>query len=188
MALTTEVRLAAAKARHNPDNLCGAPTPNGKYPTCHRWAGARTTHKGEGYCWMHDKETPRAKIVDLTILSEEEAQDPEVLELKGEIKLARAKLEEANADNDLRTLALLMDTIRKMVQTKDKIERERRYLIPVSVAVNVARRLTEVVSKYLPPEQRWALKDEVTEVLRTELALDRTGAWSDPAARRARRG
>lgn len=33
--------------------LCGAKTPNGKYPTCHRTAGAGTTHKGVGHCSRH---------------------------------------------------------------------------------------------------------------------------------------
>jgi hypothetical protein len=37
--------------------LCGAKTPNGKYPTCHNVAGKGTKHKGTGRCSRHGGNT-----------------------------------------------------------------------------------------------------------------------------------
>jgi len=187
--ITDSMRIALAKARNDPSKICGAPAKGGKDGICHRWAGARTNHKGTGYCWLHDKQLPVAKPVDLVVLSEEESTDPEILELKGEIDLARQRLKELDYDDEGsdRTMALLLDTIRKLVQTKNKIEQERRYLIPVSVAVAMARKVTEIVAKYLPAEQRFALRDEIQAALKSQLAIDSAGRWVDPAARWARR-
>ncbi len=185
--ITDKVRIGLAKARNDPSRICGAPCKEGKDGICHRWAGARTNHKGVGYCWLHDKRLPVAEPVDLVELSSQELEDPEVLELRGEIALAREKVVEAEKEGDLRTLALLLDTIRKLVQTKNKIEQERRYLIPVSVAVTMAKKVTEIVARHLPVEQRFALRDEILAVLKSQLAVDNKGAWVDPAARWARR-
>lgn len=189
--ITDEMRRRLAEAREDPAKICGAPAKKGRGGICHRWAGARTSHKGTGYCYLHDKELPKAETVDLVLLSDQEAQDPEILELRKEIELARRMLaaettgesEEGEEGGNIRAVALLLDTIRKLVLTKNKIEQERRYLIPVSVAVNIARRLTELIGNYLPQEQRFALRDEVIGLLRAELALDNKGSWVDPAAR-----
>jgi len=189
--ITDEMRRKSIEARNDPSRICGAPAPKSRTGICRNWAGQRTNHKGTGYCWLHDTKLPGTEVVDLVVLSDQEAQDPEILELRREIQMARNKLrlyaEDSEDDSepagDLKTMALLLDTIRKLVMTKNKIEQDRRYLIPVSVAVNMAKRLTELISEYLPEEQRFALRDEVIELLRTELALDNKGAWVDPAAR-----
>lgn len=185
--ITDEMRRKSIEARNDPSRICGAPAPKSRTGVCRNWAGQRTNHKGTGYCWLHDTKLPGTQVVDLVVLSDQEAQDPEILELRREIQMARSKLrifmESDDPTGDLKIMALLLDTIRKLVLTKNKIEQDRRYLIPVSVAVNMARRLTELISEYLPEEQRFALRDEVIELLRTELALDNKGAWVDPAAR-----
>lgn len=192
--ITDEMRRKSAEARNDPSKICGAPAKKGKGGICHNWAGARTDHLGTGYCYRHDKQLAKVEAVDLVLLSEQESQDPEILELRREIELARGLLEaeggddseDGSGDVDIRAVALLLDTIRKLVLTKNRIELERRYLIPVSVAVNMARRLTELIGSYLPQEQRFALREEVITLLRTELALDSKGAWTDPAARWSR--
>jgi len=184
--ITDEMRRKSAEARNDPSKICGAPAKKGKGGICHNWAGARTDHLGTGYCYRHDKQLPKVEKVDLVLLSDQESQDPEILELRKEIEMARGMLEAAKNDNDLRGVAILLDTIRKLVQTKNTVEQQRRYLIPVSVAVNMAKRLTELIGNYLPQEQRFALRDEVIQLLRTELALDSKGAWTDPAARWSR--
>lgn len=183
--ITDEMRRKSIEARNDPSRICGAPAPKSRTGVCRNWAGQRTNHKGTGYCWLHDTKLPGTEVVDLVVLSDQEAQDPEILELRREIQMARDELRvmSTSEKGDLKAMALLMDTIRKLVQTKNKIEMDRRYLIPVSVAVNMAKHLTELISKYLPEEQRFALRDEVIELLRTELALDNKGAWVDPAAR-----
>lgn len=187
--ITAEMRRMSIEARDDPDKICGAPAPKSRTGICRNWAGQRTNHKGTGYCWLHDTKLPGTEVVDLVVLSDRESQDPEILELRREIQMARDELGAYNRGEagDIKTMALLLDTIRKLVLTKNKIELDRRYLIPVSVAVNMAKRLTELIAGYLPEEQRLALRDEVLELLRTELALDSKGAWTDPAARWSRR-
>lgn len=193
--ITKEMRLMSIKARDDPDKICGAPAPKSRTGICRNWAGQRTNHKGTGYCWLHDAKLLGTEVVDLVVLSDQESQDPEILELRREIQMARERLRvyayseddsEDEGGGDLKTMALLLDAIRKLVLAKNKIELDRRYLIPVSVAVNMAKRLTELIAGYLPEEQRFALRDEVLELLRTELALDSKGAWTDPAARWSR--
>lgn len=186
--ITAEMRRMSIEARDDPSKICGAPAPKSRTGICRNWAGQRTNHKGTGYCWLHDTKLPGTEVVDLVVLSDQESQDPEILELRREIQMARDELGAYNRGEagDIKTMALLLDTIRKLVQTKNKIELDRRYLIPVSVAVNMAKRLTELIAGYLPEEQRFALRDEVLELLRTELALDSKGAWTDPAARWSR--
>lgn len=187
-----KLRLKAEEARSDPKRICGHFAPNAPDGICHNWAGARTDHKGEGYCYLHDekhkeKSLAQAEAVDLVILSEEEMTDPEILELKHEIRLAREKLTEAQEANELRAISMFLENIRKLVDTKNKIELQRRYLIPVSVAVNAARRVTDVLAKHIPEEQRFAMRHEVLAALRIELATTADGTWLDPAADWARR-
>ncbi len=185
------VRQKAEEARKDPKRICGAFAPRSKDGICHNWAGARTDHKGTGYCWLHDKahekKISKARPVDLVSLSSEQLEDPDVLELKNEIKMVRERIQVAREEENDKLLALLLDTLRKLVDTKNKIELQRQYLIPVSVAVNAAKRVTDVIAKYLPEEQRYALRGEVAEALRIELATTPEGEWIDPVADWARR-
>lgn len=179
--VTEDMRKKAYSMRRNPDKICGAFAPTSEDGICRNWAGMRTDHPGTGKCWLHDKEE-KVETVDLLDRSDEYDHDPDILELRGEIETIRKYIkameimgEEEGVDID--GLVKLVESLRKLVSTKHQIEVQRNFLIPVTVAVNLARRISEIVSKYLPPEQRLALQGEVREALRIELAL---GKNSDP--------
>lgn len=189
--ITDSMREKARRMAQDPKNQCGAPSKTSPTGKCRNWAGARTNHKGTGYCWLHDRanQPERARPVDLVVLNSQYSGDPEILELAGEIDMIREKIQEVSTDPDadLQVLVKLTDNLRKLISTKNTIELQRRYLIPVSVVENVARRLTEIIAKRLPPEQRLALRDEVVAALRVELSLSNDGQWSDPGANWAQR-
>jgi len=189
--ITAEMRAKAKAARDDPNKTCGAPSPWSPTGKCRNWAGQGTDHVGTGYCHLHDG-APKPKAtqrVDLVDLSGRYGADPEVLELAGEIAKLRELLDSKteNPDRDLDVIVRLTNAVRQLVATKNTIELQRNYLIPVSIAVNVARRVTDVIARHLPPEQRLVLRDEIADVLRVELALDRDGRWADPAAQWAKR-
>lgn len=167
--VTEGMRKKAVAMRKERGKICGEHAPTKQDGICRNWAGLKTDHPGEGPCWMHDK-APVVERVDLEVRSQEYSKDADILELSGEIAMIREYIKTADGE-DLDSLVKLVESLRKLIATKHQIELQRNFLIPVTVAVNLARRISDIVSKYLPIEQRMALQGEVKEALKIELAI-----------------
>lgn len=167
--------------------ICGAPTTDGT--PCENKSGQRTKHKGRGVCWLHET-NPLAiipsknalKFIDVAFQSRvnELMLDDDLLNLRRDIAVARTLLERLESGQEwvpedkpkIEYYNQLLNTIGKLVERYEHIERERHGLVKVQVVLSVRDAFVDaIMCTIADPNTRMMLYDRLNADLRKTLPL-----------------
>ena len=170
--------------RHNHE-VCGARTKDGRI--CRNPAGHGTAHFGEGRCYLHDgrrggidRERSVARVIELACdprlrdRALELLEDPELLNLRRELAVLRARFERIQMrddDSDVERLARLAGTIGKLAERIWEMEHGRQHYLHVSVTHSIVGAFVDIAHRYIPdPGLRRAFSREVEKAIRQSLS------------------
>jgi len=160
--------------------ICGYVNPKtGKI--CKNPAGKGTIHFGEGRCYKHGgRNTKRLRLLEYVVdpqLREyafELLKDPELLNLRAELAVLKARFAQIKAkedDSDVLKLTRLAHAIRTTAQTIQEMEIGKQHYIHISVTATLVSAFADLGRKYIPDRaQRNAFARELEETIRKALA------------------
>jgi len=167
--------------------ICGAPTVDGT--PCENKSGQKTRHKGRGVCWLHET-NPIAiipsknalKFIDVAFQRRvgELMLDDDLLNLRRDIAVARTLLERLESGQEwvpedkpkIEYYNQLLNTIGKLVERYEHIERERHGLVKVQVVLSVRDAFVDAITATIAdPNTRMMLYDKLNADLKRSLPL-----------------
>jgi hypothetical protein len=160
--LSLKAGQGVVEARKKKENLCGAAKHDGSGRTCRNWAGYKTDHAGEGFCYLHGGTStgvvgwPKS----LALVAERYHKDPDMLSLTREIAIARARIfqmedqaqvDERNPKQDF-TLARYLDLVRKLVETQFVMNEKKKYTVTIDALIATVVKCADIVMDLLVDE------------------------------------
>jgi len=147
---------------------------------CTRPAGWGTWHKGTGRCKLHGggKETQPTELLvycdpQLAPRANKIFQDPDILNLRKELAVLKARFETIKTQpdfSDVKLLTTLARTIGTLAARIHEMEIGRHHYIHISVTGAIINAFTEIGRKYIPdPRLRSQFVDEVEEAIRKSI-------------------
>jgi len=148
---------------------------------CKNPAGKGTLHFGEGRCYKHGGcNTKRLRLLEYVIdpVLREHAykllEDPDILNLRGELAVLKARLAQIKAQkdySDVMKLTRLAHAIRATAQTIHEMEIGRQHYIHISITATLVSAFADLGRKYIPDRaQRNAFARELEATIRKALA------------------
>jgi len=161
-------------------NVCGAIRKDGLF--CTKPAGWGTSHPGTGRCKYHGgtrqgKKASKALLVYCDPRIAERANeilfDPDILNLRKELAVLRARFEQLRArpdDSDVKILTNLSRAIGSLAMQIHEMELGRHHYIHISVTGTIINKFNEIGMRYIPdPRMRAQIAKEVELAIRKSL-------------------
>lgn len=184
-----DAELIPPPKKWRPEKRFCASTNTSDGTPCRNKPGQKTRHKGRGVCWLHET-NPLAiipsknaiKFIDDTFQRRvnELMLDDDLLNLRRDIAVARTLLERLESGKEwvpedkpkIEYYNQLLNTIGKLVERYEHIERERHGLVKVQVVLSVRDAFVDaIMSTIADPNTRMILYDRLNADLKRTLPL-----------------
>lgn len=142
--------------------ICGARCTDGHM--CGRSAGRGTDHPGTGRCFAHDGGRQlyqgASKLLaivaadpELNFLAQAYLEDPDILNVRAELAVLRArftKIQQKPDDSDVLLLSRLAETISKIALRIQEMEIGRKHYLHISITANLVAAFAQIGQEFFP--------------------------------------